>query len=285
MQNENILRKEYELWEAAWKSSDLLECAEHLSVFAKTALESEFRTMLKKLLNRDMSTALYLIAPYFAVGSKDSYYLNIGNRALQVYLYLHIAHSLPPVKLFNNILEVATNIKDAFLPPSGKCVSDTFIKDAVTFLNDRFNFFDKVYGEKPIFNLLSNSNVGYNSICVTRDNVQGITKYFVFLYNMKHDVKDQISPQYVFLHELGHALQAKLTGSIYIPHESFKSYFKAVSPGTDIPDLELCELFADTFAMAAMYNNQFSCYDPFAEIDSEMKSMFLDYIDKLMNLL
>ncbi|MHB9038971.1 MAG: hypothetical protein ACYC64_20220 [Armatimonadota bacterium] len=83
----------------------------------------------------------------------------------------------------------------------------------------------------------------------------------------------EISPEYVFLHELGHALQIALTGSKEIVPEEFILFHQALNSPLEQGNPDAPDVFADTFAMAVMRGTELSSHDPF-NISDDLKGTF-----------
>ena len=80
---------------------------------------------------------------------------------------------------------------------------------------------------------------------------------------------------------MGHVLQVKITGDSQKIPPSFSIIAEAIFP--DMPKETEAEIFADCFAMAVMYNSQFSVYDPFDTIAPKHKALFQIYMRELTN--
>ena len=99
----------------------------------------------------------------------------------------------------------------------------------------------------------------------------------LFIYHLKDEC--HCSPEYVFLHELGHVVQIKITGDSHKVPPSFLPFAEAIFP--DMTKETEAEIFADCFAMAVMYDSQFSVYDPFDIIIPTHKALFQIYMREL----
>ncbi len=72
-------------------------------------------------------------------------------------------------------------------------------------------------------------------------------------------------PQYVFLHEVGHALQFGITKDIHKVPISFKPVFELVygNKFDNVVPVNMVEVFADSFSIAAVYGTQYCSITPF----------------------
>jgi hypothetical protein len=92
-----------------------------------------------------------------------------------------------------------------------------------------------------------------------------------------------ISPEYVFLHELGHVLQTSLTGSVDVVPEEFLRFDQTVGGQLKQGDPDACEVFADLFAIAVMRGTALCSHDPFPfseEFKRNIECFFLKLVQK-----
>jgi len=73
------------------------------------------------------------------------------------------------------------------------------------------------------------------------------------------------TPEAVFFHELGHALNARFTGSIdNLPASLLKYLSELCLPKMlSLPAYKQIEVFTDVLGMGMMYESPFEEYDPF----------------------
>lgn len=275
----------YDKLQSALSHNEIVSCAKDLYEFSTMAYSSKERTKWARIAHRDILSIAIVFSN--GLGMKEPFRLFTGNHAVRAFLFLHVPIDLTPAKLFKYLIDFSLKLKLEFETPSGKHVSKSFIEEAVAYLNDKYSFFNKVYrNETPRFLLLNNSHRDFNSICAVRgDHIENM-HYYAVLFNMRNNAGPEAIPEYVFLHELGHALQVSITGSIKTPPGSFRQYLAILNPNSaNSTDEELCEVFADTFAMAVMYDKQFARYDPFDMISVDAKEICRLYVDKLMDTL
>jgi hypothetical protein len=154
-----------------------------------------------------------------------------------------------------NIIDFVSN---NIVSPSGKYLSIQDAKDTITKISDKFPYFD-IVGKLGILNilLLDNTHTLFNSLCGVNAEGSGAV---VIMYHMNDK---QMAPVYVFLHELGHVLQIAMTGSVnYVP-DSFIRFHERLSTGLKQGMYDAPEVFADSFAIAVMYNTPLQAYNPF----------------------
>lgn len=91
------------------------------------------------------------------------------------------------------------------------------------------------------------------------------------------------TPEHVLLHELGHLLHMKVTGTLTEVPLSFKEYLARL--GTDcsgLSDEQLREVFADTFVLAFFSINSM-LIDPYPNISHNAKHLCFNYIQSLFS--
>jgi hypothetical protein len=126
---------------------------------------------------------------------------------------------------------------------------------------NKFPFFD-VISQKPLYIFhLANSHKAFNSMSGFGDGEEAGHGVIVMFH-----MKDQdVSPEYVFLHELGHILQVAITQSPSVVPPVFLRFHNEIG-GAPLresnPDAP--EVFADTFAIAVMHGTELEKYNPFS---------------------
>jgi hypothetical protein len=183
--------------------------------------------------------------------------------AFSVPIYL-MAHGVASGKVRDTILhirELIEYIDTSVTGPSGNRLTEKRAKRVLRVLVAKFPYFDVV--SKPLHILLiDNTDKRFNSQCGI--NASG-DECIVLVFHMKDS---KLSPEYVFLHELGHALQIALTGSPEIVPEEFIRFHQALNTELDQGNPDAPEVFADTFAMAAMRGTELCSHDPFGFSDT-----------------
>jgi hypothetical protein len=169
-----------------------------------------------------------------------------------------------------SIRNVVDFINENIIQPTGNCLAP---QDAVNIINEtsmKFPYFD-VVGKQGLINilLLDNTHVFFNSLCGVNAAVDAST---LFLFNMKDE---ETSPEYVFLHELGHALQISLTGSVTLVPNAFINFHDQLSTGLKQNTPDAAEVFADSFAIAVMHGTYLQDHNPFSFDDKLIE--LIDY--------
>jgi len=155
----------------------------------------------------------------------------------------------------------------------------TLTEDGVTtvfqMVDALFYYSQKVLDKHPIDILLIDAQHerlnGETSAVFTAEGMQGC----ICMYRMQNE---DIIPIHVLLHELGHLLHIKATGTLTEIPASFVGYL--LSLGIDCSRLtvaQLQELFADTFLLAVI-SQTVEFEDPFPDISPQRKQACYEYI-------
>lgn len=164
-----------------------------------------------------------------------------------------------------NIKKLIEYIDTFITDPSGNCLTERRAERVLQVLVAKFPYFDVVGKYKPLNILnINNTDKRFNSQCGI--NASG-DECIILMYHMKDS---DISPEYVFLHELGHALQIALTGSNEIVPEEFIRFHEGLNSPLKQGNPDAPDVFADTFAMAVMRGTKLCSHDPF-ELSDNLK--------------
>jgi len=206
--------------------------------------------------------------------------------------YFVSSHSIPLYLLFNGLTNryvrdsrmcikmIIDYIDEYIVPASGNCITKDDINNILNLLDQKFPYFNVVGVNQPLIILtFKNSSRIYNSFFCT-----DASRRFLII-NMLNMMDNDTSPEYVFLHELGHALQLAITGSMdNVPGEfiSFQNDLSGVEP-IEQDDPNAPDLFADSFAIAVMNNTPLKKHDPFnfhEELNRLLEQFFMEFIKK-----
>ena len=156
-------------------------------------------------------------------------------------------------------------------------------ESAVNVLNrvcEVFPYAEKVIGNNPIEILLieaqQESRNGESTAIFTPAGMHGS----ICIYQLQDDCTAE--PEHILLHELGHLLHMRATGTITDIPASFVDYLSQL--GTDCSKLttsQLQEAFADTF-MLAVISQTSAASDPLPQIAAEVKQKYFQHIDQLL---
>lgn len=146
-------------------------------------------------------------------------------------------------------------------------------------VNALFPYSEIVTGSQPIDLMIIESQHEYrNGESTALFSDEGM-KGCICIYQLQNHCNS--TPEHVLLHELGHLLHMKVTGTLTEVPLSFKEYLCRL--GTDcsrLSDKQLREIFADTFMLAVIsQTDRFG--DPLPQISIAAKQMCFRYIAQL----
>lgn len=138
-----------------------------------------------------------------------------------------------------------------------------------------FSYSQKVLDLQPVSILIINAQHeclnGETSAVFTAGEMRGC----ICMYRMQ---SEEVNPIHVLLHELGHLLHIKVTGTLTEIPDSFVGHLLRL--GIDCRKLttaQLRELFADTFLLAVI-SQSIEFEDPFPDISPQRKQTCYEYI-------
>ena len=121
-----------------------------------------------------------------------------------------------------------------------------------------------------------------SSHCLVQFTERGIELH-IFIYHTIADPKFDVQPEYVFFHELGHALYVRCTGGFDIQDEMKKIFKRYFPKGLEIYSAEQqSDVIADILAMGMMYDSPYEKIDPFEHIYQEDKQAFKQLFEEMI---
>jgi hypothetical protein len=264
------------------RSEDLLEAKHHLEMIDKFLDRQDVnRSAFCKKLAQSLNEWLFLLSnENIFEDKKPEYYIYQTKVSLLYYLASNDLTLGRVREMRQNIKRLITYIDETSIPPSGRFLAVEKEEKILSVLFMKYPYLEIVSANRPLVVLNFNStNRASNSFCGTDE---GVKSSVILMYNMKDN---SVIPEYVFLHELGHALQIALTGSAddvpneFIEFHNSMPYTEKINQG----DKDATELFADTFAISVMRNTELSCFDPFHFSDSlnaHFEAFYFNLFDK-----
>ena len=213
---------------------------------------------------------------------KEKFLIYSDFEAIDKYFYFSLKRiKEKPSKTLENIEKFATHVlKDFDVKKDNNVITIEKIKEIMNFLDNKYNFTEKVYKDfVPTFSILKFENPFYNSFTDISLDTKNKLCYHYIIFN----VKDNINPIYVFLHEIGHTIHYAITkNGNFIPEKVLKELEKTGFKGIEtIDNYAKYEALADIFAMGIMYNSPYADCDPFVEISEKDKIIFNKIIESL----
>ena len=258
--------------QALIEAKDLLEANRHLKII-DDALEKQ--TVNRSEFCMDLSLAILEWAvrgkpdPVFET-SHPNYYIYKPFSTVPAYLASFGVAVGKVRETRANIKKLIIDIEEKIVKPSGNYITVENEEKILSALTEKFPKYWHLVSAKRKLEIINvnNSHRQYNSTCGTNDDA---TAFILFMFNMKDKT---LLPDYVFLHELGHALQVAITGSyLDVPDEFLRFNNSLQSDNIAQGDSRAPELFADTFAIAVMRGSYLHDKNPFPFSD-ELNRVF-----------
>lgn len=212
----------------------------------------------------------------------SSYCICTGAEATDIYLYRNWPASKSDKRNKKSLQKIAEQIQDDLLPAEGPQITPKAVHEILRFLEARYQFLRRVRKGTPLFIILPDcSHKNLNGLCRTHLCQGNQTDCEIYLFHsLKHR---EYSPEYVFLHELGHVLNLALTGTLEIVPNSFWEFAETLFPKLTLAHQKsVSEIFADCFAMGVMSLPPMVQFDPFGSTPFECKQVLELYMWCLM---
>lgn len=174
-------------------------------------------------------------------------------------------------------------VRENIVQPRGELISVSDLDKTMNALEKKYRLIRRLsnIGTLQIMRI-PNSHKVFDSICNAVKRADGAEGFRYELYLFHNSGQNLEHPVYILLHEIGHALQVEITHDPAKIPQSFcalsdKFLRKPVEQGA-----EAKEFFADAFAIAMMQTFGWEAYDPFLNIAPEVKKLFQQYMDWLI---
>ncbi|MDL2288234.1 hypothetical protein LJC32_02515 [Oscillospiraceae bacterium OttesenSCG-928-F05] len=182
--------------------------------------------------------------------------------------------------------DIVKQIRDRFRPSSSIGITEGAIHQIMNHVEQRFGYCSSVLKHNPLRIIISedsykDGNSLVMSLLVSKEHDHIAQNDAVILTHLNGN----IAPEFVFLHELGHILHLRITQryDLYTPPRSFDLILEKMFPGAvNKSDSVKAELFAECFAIAALYQSDYSRYDHVDFMSDENKLFNRSYFSALL---
>lgn len=211
-----------------------------------------------------------------------SYCICMGAAATDIYLFRNWPISKSDRSNKKDLRQIAEQIEKDLLPAKGTQITPKTVHEILAFLEARYQFLQRVRKGDPLFIILPDcSHKNFNGLCRTHLCQRNQTDCEIYLFHSPEYHK--YSPEFVFLHELGHVLNLALTGTLEIVPNGFLEFVEILFPNMTLPHQKpVSEIFADCFAMGVMSLSPMAQFDPFESTLFECKQVIELYMLSLM---
>lgn len=269
----------YDLINDLMQTDDLLEVKRHLITIDEAIERNEVnRSQFCKLLSSTIIEWSVMPRSSIFQPEKDKrYHIYSAETSIAPYL-ASVGLMLGRVsEVRKHIKEIIADIDATIIEPTGICTTVEQEEMVLAVLLEKFSYLEVVSTRKPLSVLnINNTHRLFNSTCGVDESASA---FVIHMYNMKNI---SFIPEYVFLHELGHALQAAMSGSVLTVPDEFIDFHNSL-PGTpriEHGNTDAPELFADAFAIAVMRGTELYRFDPFHFSDG-LKGLFEAFFEEL----
>lgn len=264
-------------------NNDIVTRGKYLILIANKISEQEFNIRnkyMKKFLNKIDLLSQSLIEN--ASEELMDIYLEkeAENKYLSTVLNTDIYLTVGMFDYLNHMIFIGNNITENFIEQSNSNILTLEkMNEILNFLYENYKKFHEFCPFECSF--INYVNKSYNSLSYYfgKFNPEDYG-YNFFFFNVKND----ISPIYVFLHEIGHYIHINITkGKLNINKKILEKikktgFSKFASANNDIQK----EVFADILAMGIMCDSPYEEYDPFVDITKEDKKEFKKLVSEIL---
>lgn len=265
--------------------TDLLDCGRKLISFADGALKEKNKSTIVKHFYKTLVE--FAMVEYVFDFSNMPYMIFQGRNAVASFIFINLPSMQTPVKSLKNIKAFGEYVLKNYTAPIGAQISKSTIEEIMNYLDREYQFSMKIFKDKKaLFLLIDNSHIELNNECfIGYSYEKKLIQQHLFLYHMSTDGSDVPTPESVFFHELGHAVQARLTGTSKSLPPNILAFLKDLcfSKIDTLPPEKQCEIFADVISVALMYDSPFAHYDPFTYMHVDDKKAFKTLLKKIMD--
>lgn len=251
----------------------VLDLPENLQNFIEYVNKQENRNKILWVLYEQLSST-YLSSHYL---DSEKYRLSNGPHKACLYFYtqwLWCNSYQYNLKQFTSIIDA---INTHLIPPLGDAPSPTRVKEIINHLEKEYELSSFILTEHFIDILwVDSSHRDFKAYLLS---TQTKNDFFFQIVLPNYDDKN-FSPDFAFLHELGHILHIQSTGSLDTLPPLFIDFVKVLFPSATSHRIRT-ELFADLFAVVVMINSDMfdsSQYDRITDSDRELFTKYIQTI-------
>jgi hypothetical protein len=264
------------LYEAA-SCRNLLKYSDLLVDFAKSALQEKNRKALVDLFY-DQAYQLLKSRLLNNLFEPKDYEIISGGHAANCYSALALPIKTSPVKTLKRLVEYGEASRGTFKRPSKTALDKNQLAEILAYMDAEHSIFENVFGGKtPLFLLLDYSHAVYNNELLLLEAGSGIPFCFL-ICNLRKDAVNEISPEAVFFHELGHAVHVNYAGSPDVFPKEVLAFLKqnGFFMIESVPHEDVKEIIADILSIGMMFDTPYeSLISPtFQKIDQNHKRAY-----------
>lgn len=211
-----------------------------------------------------------------------NWYICDGTDAVYTYFYRNWRYQKSLSANRDYLLKIANHIQQDFFCADGPQLTMQEATHILSVLDKCYGFSKKMLGSRPLLLLLPNdAHRTYDAFCRPYVAQDGEVNCDIIMPHVQRDVKTHSGS--MLLHELGHLLNLKLTGSLQVLPDLFIQ-LDGVLRNEKIASTteELSELFAHLFAMTMLQLPDLKQYDSYPPLPEKTASVFAAYFKALL---
>lgn len=218
---------------------------------------------------------------------KSCYCILKGKSALSIYIALTIPRRKKPKQTLKELQNYANMQLTLFKDRAGNKVSEEIIEEVLKYLNDKYQFSEKVFKSKQMrvaFLILDMERKDYTSECITIQDREEL--YFAFFfYLINNEGKINRTAEEDIFYVLSVALIKQYTGNQNeTPSEFIKLLKDSCIPNIERLDKDIQQsILTELLAMGLMYGSPFQEYDTHNYIHEDEKKLFNAVVEKMLN--
>lgn len=209
-----------------------------------------------------------------------------GKTACQLYLYRPWRLCREREQNLDQLRLILEHLQNEFVPADGPQITPRSAEGLFRLLDQDFNFSRKVLAPEPMLVFLPDcGHRTYDAFCIPSLLDNDAITCDIFLPRILRDKHS--TPESMFLHELGHVLNVRLTGDLALAPPAFLEFGEPFFPGlSDRHRAVSGELFAHCFAMGVFNRHpELRELDPFTMVTAEDKQAFGQFMEALIRTL
>lgn len=209
-----------------------------------------------------------------------------GKTACQLYLYRPWRLCRGREQTLEQIRLILEHLQSEFVPADGSQITPHSAERLLRLLDKDCNFSRKVLAPEPMLVFLPDcGHRTYDAFCSPYLLDNDAVTCDIFLPRILRDKHS--TPESMFLHELGHVLNVRLTGDLTLAPPAFLEFGEPFFPGlSDRHRAVSGELFAHCFAMGVFSRHpELRELDPFTMVTAEDKQAFGQFMEALIRTL
>ncbi len=211
-----------------------------------------------------------------------NWYICEGTNAVYTYLYRNWRYQRSLKANRNYLLEIVEHLQQDFFCADGPQVAAQEVTYILSTLDECYDFSQKVLGDTLLYLLLPNdAHHSYDALCRPYATPDGRITCDIIMPHIQRDIKTH--PGSMLLHELGHLLNIKLTGSLLIVPDLFVQLDHLMrTTQAESSTEQLSELFAHLFAMTMLRQPELKQYDSYPPLPEKTQAVFAAYFQTLL---